>query len=733
MVFMTRRALVLMLPAFSSAALAQSSPSLAAGTSSAAAAEADPGLADIVVTAQKRSENLQRVPIAIAVQTGAQLAAVGVTNTMQLNLVFSGTNIRNSVGNFQPFVRGIGTTAAQVENPVALYIDGVYFPVQREGARELVDLEQLAVLKGPQGTLFGRNATGGVVQITTREPGSTLDLDVSGGIDNYETLRGSVYLAGPLSDGLKANISASYVTQGRGWGDNITTGGETYKVRHDLSLRSKWVVEPSDRAKIVAIIDYLDKNDRNIGYRPVEGTRPIVSGFIDDGKKYELETTTPDFLKLKSGGASLNAQYDLDFARIVSISSYRRGQSRYQFDAIGVPSPSQGLAQTNRFRFFTQELQLISTGSGPLTWAAGLYYFHYNEEVDPVTITFAGPLAPLPTSSVKLEFRSAQKVRSIAGYMQATLAVTPTTKITLGGRYTSEQRDLAGSKNALLKNGTFIPALVPPIVASISANRPTWRIAVDQQLSDNVLAYASFNRGFKSGGFSMNDPSNPPYKPETLDAYEVGLKSELFDRRVRLNLAGFYYDYTNVQVSRYLTSSIITNGAAARVYGLDLDYEVKLTSALRLSGGLELLSAKFTDYPSAACSTPRPTGGQTLFTCSAKGNRLPWTQPFTMTTMLDYEKPVSFGTLNFAISNSYGRGFHTEADNRLYEKPFDILNTSVAWTSLGGAWSVRLWASNLFNEVRATQKYTAGSFAYVVNYGSPPRRVGITVSRKFGE
>jgi iron complex outermembrane recepter protein len=198
---------------------------------------------------------------------------------------------------------------------------------------------------------------------------------------------------------------------------------------------------------------------------------------------------------------------------------------------------------------------------------------------------------------------------SAAGYGQASYDFGEGTKLTLGGRYTWEQRDLASTHDALLPSGTLLPgALIgkPPVDAGIKADVFTWRAAVEQKLSESVMAYISASRGFKSGGFNLQTPANPPFRPELLDAYEAGLKNTLFDRRLRLNASAFYYDYRNIQVTRFSETggTLLYNGAGAQVYGIDMDAEAKITDRFSLSAVFEGLHTDFTSFPNAVISTP---------------------------------------------------------------------------------------------------------------------------------
>ncbi len=719
-----------------SAAAQPGSPS--AGTTAAAAAEAAPAsgeIDEIIVTAQKRSENLQKVPIVITAISGSQLGSAGVTSLATLNTVAPGYNSRNVSGAFQPYLRGIGTSSNVVENPVALYIDGVYIPQQREGMRELPDVEQVAVLKGPQGTLFGRNATGGVIQITTRAPSQTVEAEAHAGIDNYATLRTGAFLSGGLSDGAAASVSIDYARQGDGYGTNLTTGNDTFKLQHSLSMRGKLRAELGDDTDITVIGDYMDRRERAFTFVPYPGTtliRPI--GAL--GSKFDTFSQIEPYTAFKGGGASLEIDHDFDFAKLVSITSYRKGSSSYLFDdaPVGVPVFYVRVDPGNQpNRDFTQELQLISQNRAGFTWTAGVFYYH-NRLANEVQRNFFPPfyraaVAP-PTVNQQTDTFAAETTESIAPFGQVGIELLEGTKLTLGARWTYEKRELHdGLIRSTRYNGTVVN--VPFTPGALTIKKPTWRVALDHQFGPDVLGYVSYNRGIKSGGFNILNPSNPAYLPERLDAYEAGFKTELLDRRLRFNVGGFYYNYSNLQITQFVgvTQSIV-NGAKAELYGVDVDFNARLTPEFSLSGGLEALHTEFTDYRNAVGSAPRADGGATLFPIDATGNRIPQAQKFVASLSGDYEQEFSFGSLHFNVTGSYNGDYYIEADNFIRQPSYGLINTSVAWTSRDRRYTVSVWGRNLLDE-RIIFNASSQAIGYPTSYGQPPRTYGVTAAVNF--
>ncbi len=714
--------------AFSTNAFAQSD---------AAQSETDSsGIGEIVVTAQKRAENLQRVPIVITAVDGDQLAAAGVANLQSLGTVAPGLNARTSAGGvFQPSLRGIGTSSNVVENPVALYIDGVYLPQQQEGGRELPDVEQIAVLKGPQGTLFGRNATGGVIQITTRRPSQDFDLQGKLEIDNYATFRGGLFVSGGLADSVAASVSADYATQGRGYGDNLTTGNDTFRLAHSLSLRGKLLVEAGPDTSILLIADYMDRKAYTYSFVPYPGTAFTVPLPGPVGKQDTYSQVDP-YAAFRGGGVSLTIEHDFAFAKLVSISSYRRGNTNYLFDDVptGTPIFYVGVGKGDQpSKSFSQELQLISSGSGPVSYTLGAYYFYNRNANLPIYRDFFppfyGPAGPPPTANRHTETYGSEKTESFAPFGQIGIRLFEGTNLTLGARYTYEKRSLTGRAELTRYNGTQVTALFNP--APLTIKKPTWRIALDHQFSPDILGYVSFNRGIKSGGFNILNPANPAYFPERLDAYEAGIKTELFDRAVRLNIGGFYYDYTNLQVTQFIgIAQSVVNGAKARLYGVDVDFEARASDRLSFSGGFELLHAEFTSYPNAVGSIPRPTGGATLIAVDASGNRIPQSQKFVGTLAADYEQPLSSGSLLLNVTANHNGNYKFEPDNFLAQGAYTLLNTSLTWRSEDERYSVAIWGRNLLDEI-ILNNATSQAIGYPVSYAQPPRTFGVTAKVDF--
>ena len=689
-------------------------------------------LQEVVVTAQKRSENLQKVPISVAAISGDQLGASGIVDSSQLSAVIPGLSLGLTTQNFEPHLRGIGTTSngPGIENPVALYVDGVYYASQLMGLTDLTDVAQVSVLKGPQGTLFGRNATGGVIQLTTRDPTEQVGGIARTELDNFLTTRNMLYVTGGVAPGLSANLSAHYSTQGDGWGKNLASGEDIHKIFHDVSVRNKWLYEPTDDTTVRLNMDFSDLGN-NLGpnLRPAPGTVPFMPGFQATSNPYDIDSYINNHTYERRGGISLSVDQNLGFAHLVSISAYRQ----FHFSTVFAPSatsvPGLDIPFVQDGKQVTEELQLVSPTSETFNWVAGAYYFYGHEILDPFQIFLHGPF---DAGLSQIDINDSETTRSLAGFAQSTVQILPKTHLTLGLRYTHERRLFSGSETGFVGPAIPIGPLIPYVDAEKDADKLTWRGALDYGFTDDVLGYVSYNRGFKSGGFNAFDPTNPPYNPEVLDAYEVGLKSELLDHRVRVNSAAFYYKYTQIQVTRYTNTAVVYNGASARLYGLDLDAEARVTSNLRLNAGVEWIHSYFDSFPSAQFSTPLPDGGVSVYSGSAQGHRLPFTPVATFDIGADYLFEVAGSNFDFNVTNAYNSGYFSEPDNYLRQPAYDYINASLAWTAPSRGLTVTLWGRNLANKAVAGQLATGAPQGYSADFTNPPRTYGITAVYNFG-
>ena len=702
-------------------------------------------LAEIVVTAQKRVERLQDVPLAVNVATDAQLKDAGIVNLEALGTVVPGLNITTpTTGAFVPSIRGISTVLNASENPTALYLDGVLLPDQRDGFQDLYDVNQITVLKGPQGTLFGRNATAGVIQVTTRAPSFTTNGFASVGYGSYNTVRANAYVTGPITDKLAVSLSGSYTGQGDGWGRSLITGRDVDRLLHDETIRGKVLIKPAADTSITIIGDYNNRADVGQVFQQLPGTTystrgvtgvapagtipPAIIPYCTTPSRYDSCSSFPESEKRQGGGVSAQLDHDFNFAKLVLISSFRRGEGNYLFDVLQV-NPTYVTSFTSLLnKDFTEELQLISPSGGRFQWTFGTFYINSQTSDDPfrTDITPGSPLAPVPKAFTSIISSATEKVESVAPYAQADYKITPSTTLTLGGRFTYERRELFGSQQIVfagLRGFTVTqPAATPN---EITANVPTWRIALSHKLAPDTLIYASYNRGFKSGGFNLSSPTVAPFSPEKLDDWEAGFKSELFDRKLTFNVNGFYYDYKNIQVLYFPAGGLgaaratVGNAAAATLYGVDVDFLARPTSELTLNGGLEVLDAHFDRYDNAVLNTPATDGfgGIVQVNGSGAGDRIPLAQKFVGTLAATYKRDLGPVKLTLNTTASYEGDYYLDV-NFARQKPYVLLNGSFTVASPSDRVSLRLTVSNALDKGYITRVIDSVNYAKAT-YGAP--------------
>ncbi|GLV24532.1 TonB-dependent receptor [Sphingobium sp. TomTYG45] len=695
----------------------------------ASSASPEQGLGDIIVTAQRRSENLQKVPIAISAMTSEALANTGVTQLNDLTAMISGFAGPGDNSNRPPHLRGVGsqTNVDGNDSAVAYSIDGVFLPTFNPAVLAINYVDRVEVLKGPQGTLFGRNSTGGLISVITRSPTDRFEAEGEAGYGNYDTVEGSFYAGGPLADGIKANLALQASRQGDGWGRNLPDGRDVHRKPLVFSARSKWLLEPTDGTKITLTGDYEQ-------YKSVGGLTPhqvtgTVSAFgtRETAKDWDSNVDTIDRQKSESGGVSAKIEQDLGFATLVSLTAYRKTHALPKdLDYDATPIYAVNVTNDLRNRQFTQELQLIGNPGSRLQWQLGAYFLSSRDQVD--TYLEGGLLAPALLDVA----HARQRTRSLSAYGQGTYKLTDDTRLTLGLRYTKERRKMNGIEIATLPlaGGGTEDVEVANVDQRVSQGVVTWRAAIDHDFGPDTLGYASINKGFKSGGFNLDVITNPPYKAEELISYEAGVKTSLLDRKLRLNVAGFYYDYSNIQiVGLGATSLVLYNGPKARIYGADVDIDAQVTPRLTLSGNFELMKSKFGDFDQAVFYRPLPGGGYEQYADNARGNKLPLAPGFTGSLTGVYKIPTDHGEWQLVGTVSHNSGFYTEVDNRLRQPAYTLLAANIRYTLPGDRVYVKLWGENLTNEkVVNFLATTTLSTAVVLD---APRTYGFTVGFKY--
>jgi iron complex outermembrane receptor protein len=706
------------------------------GSSSAPSNASDLQLAEIVVTAQKREENLQKVPVSIAAFSGETLKSRDVESIADLTFVTPGLQIGSQNGSVQPFLRGVGNSGAAIgnESSVAVYIDGVYYTSLPSGAFALGNVDRVEVLKGPQGTLFGRNSSGGVIQLITRDPSHTPEVSGDMTYGNYDTYNGNLYGTTGLSDTVAIDLSLSANKQNDGWGHNLVTGTRNgYADYYDS--RSKLLFEPSAETKVTLTGGFsYSKPSFQCSTFPgtTQGTftPPYVQtrtlGFFDCYDRIDSYTS------FEQSMVSLKAEQGLSFAKLTSITAEIHSNIWGYNDAGWNPTPDFLITLPAKTNQFTQELQLSSLPSSALKWVSGLYYYHSYQAY--TGVQFRGTLF-----GAGFDDYGKQLADSYAAYGQASYEIVPKLTLTGGLRYTIDEAK--GSGGTAGPDEPLTPA--ETTTSTAKTEKPTFRAAADYQASEDILLYASVSRGFKSLAYNLI-PFGPHDEPEVLDAYEIGLKSDLFDHRVRFNLSPFYYKIKDPQVQLLATAAVIlSNAQSARSKGVDFDVTALAARGLTLRANGTYLDAKYLDYgqidaagdcigcaPSSPPASPPGYGTGPSIGIVAGGKTIPRSPTFTGDVGFDYVADLGQGRFTFTGDYSYNSGYYFEPDNFLHQGPFGLVSTRIKY-SPHEKFYVAAWGKNLNNKEYVQYAGTqSGPSGYPFS-GGPPRTYGLTVGFDF--
>jgi iron complex outermembrane recepter protein len=705
-----------------------------------AASGASTALQEVTVTAERVRENLQRVPIPVNTLTGAQALARGATSIQSLtntvpNLSFvEGSNATNL------YLRGVGDDSSSVNNEpsVSVYVDGVY-NAQPESLTsfQFNNIQRIEVLEGPQGTLFGRNSTAGVIQIITPDPSRELSGKLEAGYGNYDTYNADGYVTGGITDKLSADLAVLGTKQidgvGRDWYTTAGVNGPsspTFTMRA-AAVRSKWLYNLSSATQIRFVADYADEDSLNF---PPLTLLPQSAGLgptTTPAAKYQFSpypgpyNTFQGFPELGDniqGGGALTVDHDIGSSmHFQSISSYRFAAGDVWADGVLVPELTSNVVNHFDGHYVTQEFHLTNQNPGRITWLVGAYYYGNQFFADDPRIQSTGP----GVSGAYTITHGVQDTASGSVFGQTTAGLTDKTKLTLGVRYTDEL--LKAWNSAQNRAGTYTKG---PLYLTQRDDPLTWRAALDHQFNSDIMGYISWNRGFKTGGFNLNSAGTPPYYGEHLDAYDIGMKSEFLNERIRFNLDGFYYHYTDMQVTILQGGGVtlFTNAAASRIYGLDENLDFVLTEHLVVSTGIGLLNARYLSWPNAPGYNP---AGTEFIIPNAAGATLPYAPASSGFVSVNYHDMVTpVGTFHGTMTLSYKDRQFLTPDMGMSEPAYYMLDASVEWRALSDkSFAVRLWGRNLTNALWAMWG-TEGTQGWALGYGMP-RTYWITVEKDF--
>jgi iron complex outermembrane receptor protein len=716
------------------------SPSLHAQT----AASGSDQIEEIVVTAQKREQNLQKVPISVTAVSGETLEAQGITDVSSFAQATSGLQLgQGTAGVVVPFLRGVGTSATNLgaESSVAVYADGVYFSRLPAGFFSLSDVDRVEVLKGPQGTLFGRNSSAGVIQIITKDPSQTPMMKGSVSYGDYNTVESSLYATTGVTDSSAADVAVSYRHQGDGYGRDVTTGNRA-NYNDDLTVRSKLLIEPWDAARIT-IGGYFAHSTVGLQGNTYPGTiqgyssAPFAAlpalGF------YDQRNDSDSLARSSSWGTYIKLQQDFGFAQFNSISAYTHENEFLQADGDYTERPDFLVLVDGHVNQTTQEFQLLAPKDSALNWIGGFFYYNALTVFDKdKLLTPSGALAA--SFGPGLTAGAEQRARSTAGYAQATYEVLPKLNLTGGLRYT---HDVVEANGYVALNFPTPVIIYQPGAASSPTSKTTYKAALDYQVTGAVLAYLSVSQGYKSNSFNLQTYDPVANRPEVLNAYELGMKSDLLNRRLRVNSSIFLYNINSPQVQLYENSTNVTsNAGGARVKGAEIEVQAVVTNGLNARFSATYLDSRYTSYgtigpggtiiggaPSGPQNFNPPYGALPLTSVDATGDYTPQAPKFSMSTGLDYSMRTAIGGFDFNVDYYYNSGFYWEPDNFLHQKSYGLLDARVKYLPTD-RFAVAVWGKNLIDEHYASQALTQAGPAGYPYIAAPPLTFGVSLEFK---
>ena len=717
-------------------------------------------LEEIVVTARKREESLQDTPLAVSAFNTAELEQRNIVSVNEISQYIPNVqydNVASEAGggnSSQIFIRGIGQTdyVLTVEPGVATYLDGVYISKSMGSLMDNIDLERVEVMRGPQGTLFGRNTIGGAVSIISKRPSEEFEgyAEVTGG--NYERIDGKLSLSGPVSDRMRLRLTAA--SQNRdGHVKRLTDGGRQGS-KEAIFGRLVAEIDVAENFLATASIDITETNEEAAGRVVLWASEinegaffnffyntfdfPACNPALGDPARFsnpdcynsqwqteldDLETYSrgPNQSDVSILGLNLTLDWDVGPFSIRSVTAFRDAQVDIGQDLVGTANLYiDWVNQDIEMETVTQELHLSGTAFNErLSYLVGFFWMNETGSQDfgvrfpPIRITSGGSIDNTST----------------AGFAQGTFDITDQLTVTFGARYTHDKirfrpeqtvDELYLTSGGILDAALTLPTdpplrllapgtpILPRVWGSGTEDNFTPAVTLSYDLNDDVMGYFTYSHGFKAGGFTMRafppvipgvttpvtDPKEiiPTFGPEEVEMFEIGVKSELFDRRMRLNLAGFITNYDDLQIlgsAGDLGVPVIENAGDARLWGIELESQLVVNDRIRLNGSLGWLDHKYLNVP------PNETG---ITEDDRLANAPEWNFNLGATAdLMNNEQGHAYLRIDWSHKGSqYKTPRNVE---RLHQGSYDILNMSLSWESVDRHWLATVGGTNLLDEI----------------------------------
>ena len=802
-----------------------------------------PGLSEIIVTAQKREQNIQDVPISVIALSAQQLKDSGVSDIKDMTALTPGLTVTSTTdeNSTTARIRGIGTVGDNpgLESSVGVVIDGVYRPRNGVGFGNLGEIEQIEILEGPQGELFGKNNDAGVINITTKRPSTTFGATAEISAGNFNDREVSASVTGPVGSISAARLYVSYQRRD-GWLDVDTGPGpntdDRSNNRNGFTTRGQFLVTPSDDVDVLFIGDYSKRNEvccdavatdlgpfagvaNAIAGIPALGGQPGAVG-IAAGRGYQAYSNYPWGQQVRDMGVSAQLDWNLGFGKLTSITAWRDNTlyagNDTDYTAVDILWEPDTAANLTDFKQFSQELRLAGK-EGPLNWLVGGFFSNETLTSNQTLLAgndmdlylgglvaaaggapnpFAAPPAGLPllteltgqppgslfvpgVAGYSDTFRQTSK--SFAVYSSETYTITQGLDVTGGFRYTHEKKDLtsnyndtdggAGCGQILSSTSPVLPTLTANQDAflygygcsvifnpffnkladsqSISEDNLSGTIKLAYRFNEQVMTYISFADGYKAGGFNLARVTNPfastflgtlqpvlntSFPEETVDSYELGVKTTLADNTVRLDAAVFDQKYKDFQLNTY-TGILFVVSSIPRVESKGAEFNVAWAAplaGLSLSGGVTYAFTNITEFGDSLYLFAPNTADPDI---PRLNNRLSFAPLWSGVAAAAYSVPLS-SSLQFraSISEKYNSSYNTgsDLDPRKIQGAYGIVNARLGLGAPDNKWAVEIWSANLTDKYYYQVAFDAPyQYGQIDSFLGAPRTFGVTARVKF--
>ncbi|MEW4467485.1 TonB-dependent receptor [Parasphingorhabdus sp. JC815] len=684
----------------------------------------------IIVTAQKREQDVQDVPISMAVLSGETLSDMGVQDFTELDQYVPNFYVQATPGNNAFYIRGIGSTPGNLafEQTVGLFVDGIYGGHARQFQAPFLDVERVEVLRGPQGALVGKNTSAGAISVISAKPTDyfTASLEASHEFELGGT-RIAGMVSGPISDVVSARIAAQYEDTD-GFIENVMLGGFEPK-RKSFFARGSLLIDSGGPADLLirvegGSVDLTGTATEGLATPSDPDLKRATSGFPGFVDK--------DFDDTNTFNASATANFEIGEHVLTSITGFSSYDFEKRLDSDFGPAPLFGSLFAEDFSQFSQEIRLASPAGKRLEYILGAYAHINDYDLRGQTAIAFGPF----NGSSERVFR--QENTAISAFGSMTFHMTDALRLIGSLRYTYDRKTAEQERT---NTGTVIPSWLDTPLSGRRVERE-WdpSVAIQYDVTPDIMAYISYGQGSKAGGFigaqSTTTPAQFEILPESAETYEAGLKAAVLDRSLRFNVAVYRTTFKDLQVSSFdaITNSFITSNAGkARSQGVEGDFTFDILTGVSLTGSVAYLDAKYLDFPGASCSFTNP--GCVPANNNAAGSRLPRAPKWSGTFGLNVEQPITDsvnfiagGTMSFRSFSFLEESFNPAAGQEAYQK----IDLRAGVQSSDKRWELAVIGKNITNEITASHAFnTPLSPGLIGKYIQPPRTIAVQAKFKY--